>query len=139
MAKDDKQSIVVGHDSPDGAVNITQHVESVGQISDGFHTFDELYEHRTALLAAFAKANPDMAWKSRQHELGGDDMFPGYFIVGVNLAVRKKTHGGGIKKIPISYHVEDKYWDMFPIYEYENAPKWDGHTPADVVERLHEW
>jgi hypothetical protein len=112
---------------------------TMGEVSDGYHTFDELYAHRTALLRALVMCNPDMAWKSRQHEVGGEPMFEGFFIVGLNLAIRKKTHGGGIKKIPITYHVEEKYWNDFDIHELENAPKWDGHTPDDVISRLLEW
>lgn len=111
----------------------------MGEVSDGYHTFDDLYAHRTALLRAFVVTNVQMCWKSRNHEVGGAPMFDGYFIVGVNLARKKKTHGGGILKTPITYHVENKYWDLFECREYENAPKFDGHTPEDVVERLLAW
>lgn len=44
------------------------HVERAGEISDGYHTFDELYEHRTAIFAAIfaalCKAHPENSWKS---------------------------------------------------------------------------
>ena len=138
-SKSDRDSIVVGHDSADSKLNITQQVESIGEISDGFHTFNDLYAHRTALLRALVVTNVQMCWKSRNHEEGGTPMHEGYFIVGINLARKKKTHGGGILKTPITYHIENKYWDDFECHEYEYAPKWDGHTPEDVVDRLMKW
>lgn len=117
----------------------TQEVENIGQVSDGYHTFDELYAHRTALFRALLVTNIEIAWKSREHEVGGDPMYDGFFVAGLNMAVRKKTHGGGIEKIPITYHVENKYWDDFEVAEYPNAPKFDGHTPDDVIQRLLQW
>ena len=41
----------------------------VEKISDGYHTFADLYEQRLILSAALAKNNPH-AWKSKRHEDG---------------------------------------------------------------------
>ena len=97
-----------------------------GDISDGYHTFNELYDHRAALTAALFKSLPsDMVYKSKKHHDG--TMYDGMFIVGANLP----DIGA------ISYHYDlDPWWDVFNIREVENAPEWDGHTPNDVIERL---
>lgn len=96
---------------------------STCKLSDGYHTFDELYEHRTALLAVLAKNNP-LAYKSKKHHDG--TMYDNMFIVGINYDK------------PITYHCEMEYWDKFQCKEVEYAPEWDGHTPDDVVQRLFE-
>ena len=30
----------------------------------------------------------------------------------------------------------EPYWDMFKVKELEKAPKWDGHTPTDAINRI---
>lgn len=95
-----------------------------GETSDGYHTFNELYHHRAVLFSVIVKAFPDKAWKSRQHSDGS--MFDGMFIVGID------TPDG-----PATYHYDlDPYWYMFRCKEIERAPKWDGHTPAQAIERI---
>lgn len=99
------------------------------QVSDGYHTFEELYDHRralTALLAALAAPEGD-SWRSKAHHPDDDPMFEGgYFIVGINLPA-------GV----ITYHYKLKHWDDFAaVPELEHAPKWDGALPSATVERL---
>lgn len=96
--------------------------EDMGEVSDGFHTFNELYAHRIVLFIALALYIPG-SWKSRLHDDGSS--IEGWFIAGL------PTPGG-----PITYHLPDAEWDTFPVRSLERAPRWDGHTPADVVERL---
>jgi hypothetical protein len=37
----------------------------------------------------------------------------------------------------ISYHLPDVAWGYVEwVKELEKAPEWDGHTPADVVDRI---
>jgi hypothetical protein len=105
-----------------------------GKVSDGYHTFDELYNHRCLLFLAFqgmAETHYDgrhvTTWKSRKHHDGS--FFDGWFIAGMIFA----------DKSQISYHVTDKYWDLCKAPELEAAPEWDGHTSADVIERLTAW
>ena len=45
-------------------------VENIGQVSDGYHTFDSLYNQRLYLWAALVKAYKDKAWKTRRHNNG---------------------------------------------------------------------
>lgn len=93
---------------------------STNDISDGYHTFGELYYHRMVLFLAVQKAHKDISWKSKQHSDG--TMFKGYFIVGINTPE-------GV----YSYHYEDRYWGLFgDIEELEFAPEYDGHTPSDI-------
>jgi hypothetical protein len=99
------------------------------EVSDGHHTFGELYDHRralTALLAAMA-ATADESWRSKAHHPDDDPMFEGgYFIIGINLPAG-----------PITYHYNLTHWDDFAsVPELEHAPKWDGAAPAYTITRL---
>ena len=95
-----------------------------GETSDGYHTFNELYHHRAVLFSVIVKAFQDRAWKARQHHDG--TMYSGMFIVGIDTPEGQA-----------SYHYDiDPYWDMFECRELERAPEWDGHTPAQAIERI---
>lgn len=95
-----------------------------GETSDGYHTFNELYHHRALLFSVIVRNYPELCWKSKKHHAG--DMYDGMFIVGIN------TPDG-----QASYHYDvDPYWDMFECEELEFAPEWDGHTPAQAIERI---
>ena len=95
-----------------------------GETSDGYHTFNELYHHRAVLFSVIVKAFAERAWKGRQHHDG--TMYSGMFIVGIDTPEGQA-----------SYHYDiDPYWDMFECRELERAPEWDGHTPAQAIERI---
>lgn len=95
-------------------------VESAGEISDGYHTFDELYHHRAVLFAVICNQNSKIAWKSKLHADG--TMYDNYFVVGL------KTPEGDY-----SYHYAiEGYWDVFDVEEVERAPEFDGHQPSDI-------
>jgi hypothetical protein len=93
-----------------------------GFISDGFHTFKELYDHRHHLYMALAKGLN--SWKAKEHDDG--TMFDGMFIAGIDLP----------SGVTITYHLPLNLWDCCPGKEMEVAPKWDGHTSDDVIKRL---
>ena len=96
----------------------------MGNLSDGYHTFNELYHHRAILFSVICNAMPDKAWKSKLHDTG--DMYEGMFIVGIETPEGQAT-----------YHYDiEPYWDMFKVKELEKAPKWDGHTPQVAIDRL---
>ena len=97
--------------------------EEIGSISDGYHTFDELYYHRMRLFSVICNQNWKKAWKSKLHSDG--TMFENYFIVGVKTVDGEAT-----------YHYHMEHWDDFDVKEIERAPEWDGHTSDDVLERL---
>lgn len=90
-----------------------------GLISDGSHTFDELYYHRMILFAVICNSNQDVAWKSKLHHDG--TMYDNYFIVGVDTPAGQ-----------YSYHYHMDHWNKFRVRELIYAPEWDGHMPKDV-------
>ena len=98
--------------------------DNIGDFSDGYHTFNELYHHRAVLFSVICNMMPEKAWKSKLHDTG--DMFDGMFIVGIETEQGQAT-----------YHYDiEPYWDVFKVKELEKAPKWDGHTPSDAIERI---
>lgn len=97
---------------------------SLADVSDGYHTFAELYHHRAILFSVIVREHKDAAWKSKRHHDG--TMYDNMFIVGVNTPDGQAT-----------YHYDiDPYWDMFDCRELEYAPEWDGHTPDDAIARI---
>lgn len=95
-----------------------------GETSDGYHTFNELYHHRAVLFSVIVANYPDKAWKSKKHHDG--TMYDNMFIVGIDTPDGQAT-----------YHYDiDPYWDMFKCRVLDNAPEWDGHTPAQAIERI---
>lgn len=98
--------------------------ENMGEFSDGYHTFNELYHHRAVLFSVICNMFPEKAWKSKKHDTG--DMYEGMFIVGIETEQGQAT-----------YHYDiEPYWDIFKVKELEYAPKYDGHTPSDAIARI---
>lgn len=99
--------------------------------SDGFHTFKELYDHRIALYIALMFAYPERSWFASHHDDGTN--LDGWFIAGMHIPTGD-----------ITYHLPNvPYFNMVGAnkeIEYRHfAPKWDGHSSADVVSRLNSW
>jgi len=97
-------------------------------VSDGQHTFEELYKHRMILFSAlctqlsilYKDDTSLVCWKSKLHSDG--TMFPNYFIVGISID----------EKTICSYHYQDKWYKYFPsCKELPKAPPWNGNTPND--------
>lgn len=100
--------------------------EQVKKISDGHHTFDELYEQRVILFSVICNFYPELSWKSKKHfDEENDPMFNGCFIVGINTPEGVAT-----------YHFKLKYWNEFNIPELECAPKYDGYSSDKVLTRI---
>ncbi|MEG0260545.1 MAG: hypothetical protein RR651_11790 [Lysinibacillus sp.] len=91
-----------------------------GDTSDGYHSFDELYEHRAALFSVICNTYQEDAWKSKLHDDG--TMYDNYFIVGITTPEGQYT-----------YHYHMDKWDMYNVNEIEYAPAYDGHTPNDFT------
>jgi hypothetical protein len=102
--------------------------ENKGEVSDGYHTFNELYDHRCHLfIALMHQSDPSLSWRSKLHDDGTN--YPEWFIAGMDLPTGT-----------ISYHLPLWMWSMTDgIMTLERAPKWDGHTAEDVVKRLGKW
>jgi hypothetical protein len=102
-----------------------------GNTSDGYHTFNELYDFRLLYNAAFFNQlmSTDIpVAKSKLHADGTEPFGGGWFIVHAHLPTGDITN-----------HYELKDWDLFHITEIDRAPEWDGHTPQDVAKRLREY
>ena len=100
-------------------------IKDIGDLSDGFHTFNQLYYQRMMLFATIVKQNRDRAWESLRHE-GGELCFGGgWFIVGVDTPEGSYT-----------YHYETNFYSLFDCAELERAKHWDGHTEKDVTRLL---
>jgi len=98
----------------------------IGETSDGYHTLNELYEHRHVLFLALLSIKCT-GWMSKKHDDGSE--MDGWFIAGF-----QGWHGD-----IISYHIPMRLWETCVktgAEVLERAPKWDGHTSKDVVERL---
>ncbi len=105
-------------------------VDCTSKISDGYHTFEELYEFRkvynAALFNEWAAQEKYEIHKSKKHYDGKDCFDGGWFIV---VAILPKGQ--------ISNHYELKDWDLFKCEETKKAKyEFDGHTSNDVLERL---
>ena len=88
--------------------------------SDGYHTFDELYEHRCMLFILLCLSNPKKsAWKTD---------YDGWFCLYLELPTGQ-----------ISYHVPNKFlpyvWNKLTV---KPDYKWDGHTSEVALERIKE-
>lgn len=99
--------------------------DNTDNISDGYHTFDELYYQRmmltkTVALAAITNFDKDTVYRSKLHSDG--TMYKDFFIVVFN------TPEGNF-----SYHYHIMYWGVFDfLKELPNAEEFDGHTWKDV-------
>ena len=91
---------------------------------DGYHTFDELYEHRIELFMALCRIIDRPTWTSLYHSDG--TRIEGWFIMGIDTEDGKQ----------ITYHLPMKYYDRVNCVKYSRAPEYDGHTPDDVLKRL---
>ena len=112
-----------------GKNNDTNFRES--EVSDGYHTFDELYEYRksynAALFNEWNKIGQFNVHKSIRHNDGELCFGGGWFIVVAVLPTGQITN---------HYKMDD--WDLFKIEESEKAKiPYDGHTPIDALERLN--
>lgn len=92
---------------------------SIGDISDGYHSFNELYQHRCILFSIVCNTYSDAAWKSKLHSDG--TMYDNYFIVGVTTPEGDYT-----------YHYHEDEWERFNVKELDKAPLWDGHVSGDI-------
>jgi hypothetical protein len=90
-----------------------------GQVSDGYHTFNELYEHRCLVFLLLCERVGAVSW--RPHYEGWDAVY-------LYLTLNPKSQ--------ISYHVPVKYRPAYEHYPKASEGEWDGHTSEDVVTRM---
>jgi hypothetical protein len=97
-------------------------------ISDGYHTFGELYEHRITLYIALCRKLPkDRVWRTQTHSDGS--VLKGWFVLGVDYKAGEQ----------ITYHLPMSKWQETDFAEtLVKSPEYDGHTSKDVLQRLSE-
>ena len=108
-------------------------VEDKGNISDGYHTFNELYEYRLLYNASmFNELSKQGLYDVHKSKLHSDGTIPfddeNWFIVQAELPTGQ-----------ISNHYEIKDWNLFQVPVKEKANPYDGHSPQDVAKRLREF
>lgn len=119
--------------------NIVFGLEASGKVSDGYHTFDELYHYRMLYNAGMANALYDLEYHDRGQDIkivkswrhsDGELCFgkDNYFVVVMQLPTGQ-----------VSNHYHGEHWDLFKVPEVERAPEYDGHTPQEAAERLEKY
>jgi hypothetical protein len=104
-------------------------VNEIGQTYDGYHNFDELYDHRCHLMVALMLAYSKLAWRADKNEDGSK--WPGWFTAGINLPTGQ-----------ITFHLPERMWSMLDgknIQTHEVSPAWKGHSVSDIANRLLKW
>ena len=89
-----------------------------GDISDGYHTFNELYEHRVKLFIKLCNLIGS-CYIQEEHFEGWDAV---YLL---------------LPEGQISYHIPMKYRSYLPLQcQKVDSSFYDGHTSQDVLDRL---
>lgn len=119
------------------ALNILIKNVDSNKVSDGYHTFEELYEHRIVLYIALCQAiqtinivreNKQIVWRSILHSDGSS--LDHWFVLGIAKA---RDH-------QITYHLPNTYWKDCDFAEtLDIAPEFDGHNSQDVINRLKQY
>ncbi len=101
------------------SITIPLNTDDTRKVSDGYHTFEGLYDHRILL---FINLVVESEWKAAWMP-----HYPGWPVLFV------ETPEG-----QISYHFLEKYLHLIERngIKRDDNYKWDGHTPNQVIERL---
>lgn len=97
-------------------------------LSDGDHTFGELYDHRNLLFInlclekVISRDRPDICWWKHDHNVKG------WFLL----------YYEEFKGQQISYHIQDKYLPLIKGKIPNKEIAFDGHNSKDVLVRLEE-
>lgn len=100
-------------------------MENVGEVSDGFHSFNELYDQRNLLFTLLMAYRSD-SWKSLLHSDGTS--YDGWFIAGIGYDAGEQ----------ITFHFAMDWWSKCPGVVLDKAPEFDGHSTTDAMHRLED-
>lgn len=101
-----------------------------GDMSDGYHTFDELYEHRCLLYLLWLVEEAKWGAGRKREVFWVKDHFEGWDLVATNVG-RKQ----------ISYHVPSEYRPVLEkcfVRKESLDDVFDGHTSQAVAQRMKE-
>ena len=98
-------------------------LSEIGEISDGYNSFNELYEQIAILFAMVVNTHKDKSWKSWKHHDGSycSEDPNELFLVGID------TPSG-----QFSYYFEADYYPLFMCEKVDYAPEYDGHVTEDI-------
>lgn len=96
----------------------------VNKISNGVHTYRELYDYCVGFFGIICNMNREVSWKSKVHSNG--TIKDGYFIVGTETAEGQVT-----------FECELCYWDSFDVIELEMAPKCGSDNSKQAIKALN--
>ena len=105
----------------------------INLISDGYHTFGELYEHRIVLYIALCRVlrfdtekEHLQIFRTKLHSDGTG--FEGWFVLGIVDMITGEQ---------ITYHLPNLKWELTAFAEtLDKAPDFDGHSSQDVLDRI---
>lgn len=113
----------------------TNYFEDRGEVSDGYHTFNELYRYRmlynalafNELFRRGVKIEKSIRHSDGELCFGGG----GWFVVLADLPFEIGQ---------ISNHYRMEHWDLFKVQERDIPTiKYDGHTPNEAANRLEKF
>lgn len=84
--------------------------------------------HRNYLNLLEEELGAKLSIKSHRHYDGEECFGGGWFIVMAELPTGQ-----------ISYHYENRHWELFNIPELDTAWEWDGHTPNEADDRIESY
>jgi hypothetical protein len=107
-------------------------VIDTNMLSDGYHTFGELYEHRIVLFMILCRTfslqhkEDHEVWMTKTHSDGS--VWDGWFVLGILRAPGAQ----------MTYHLPMEKWDECSEFAVvrDMAPEFDGHTSDDVLKRV---
>jgi hypothetical protein len=117
ILKDERSADTIKEVTRQLASALDKFEQVTGETSDGYHTFNELYEHRCLLFINLCLLLRESAYWRKG--------FEGWPLVGLETSFGQ-----------ITYHVPEKYLPLFEGKIIKGGPEWDGHTSRDVVDRL---
>ena len=97
---------------------------STKELVDKYYSVQELYEHRLVLFKIICHTYPHLAWKAKRHFDGS--MFNDSFLSGIVTPLGNA-----------SYHFKLDRFDEFKVTEIESAPKYDGYTSDEALDRIN--
>ena len=103
------------------SITIPLSAEDTKKVSDGYHTFEELYEHRVVIYIKLVKLAQQLG-----HKAAWKPHYPGWPVLFL------ETPAG-----QISYHFPEKFLPTVDGFiPRDDNHVWDGHESLDVISRL---